>query len=68
MLEMRQEAVKAHPEVADRVRDSALPQLTTEAAESFDGVLCSAVLMHIPPQQLFDAAFNIRRLLRQHGN
>ena len=67
ILEMRQEAVKAHPEVADRVRDSALPQLATEAAESFDGVLCSAVLMHIPPQQLFDAAFNIRRLLRQHG-
>lgn len=65
--EMVREALQAHPELADRVRSSGLPELATEASDAFGGVLCSAVLMHLPEQQLFDAAFNIRRVLKQHG-
>ena len=34
----------------------------------FDGVLCSAVLMHIPEGDLFDTAFALRRLLKPHGH
>ncbi len=59
VLELRQEAARRHPELADRVRASALPELATEASEAFDGVLCSAVIKHIPQQQLFDAAYKL---------
>ena len=64
--EMRQEALQAHPELVGRVSDSGLPKIAREAC-SVDGVLCSAVWMHLPEQQMFDAAYSIRQVLRQHG-
>ncbi|HCE42268.1 MAG TPA: methyltransferase type 11 [Lentisphaeria bacterium] len=48
------------------VKDS-LPELKEIADKSYDGVLCSAVLMHLPKEQLFDASFTIRRILRDKG-
>jgi ubiquinone/menaquinone biosynthesis C-methylase UbiE/SOS-response transcriptional repressor LexA len=33
----------------------------------FDGVLCSAVLMHLPEEELFDAVYALRRVLRPGG-
>jgi len=54
------------------LRDSAayadnLPSLAKIADKSYDGILCSAVLMHLPEEELFDASFAIRRVLKEHG-
>jgi len=46
---------------------SELPDLGLFADSEFDGVLCSAVLMHLPEEQLFDAIYSIRRVLRPNG-
>lgn len=34
---------------------------------SLDGILCWAVLMHLPTDRLFDTLFNLRRVLRPGG-
>lgn len=44
-----------------------LPHLDEIPERSFDGILCSAVLMHIPEERLFDSAFEIRRILKPGG-
>lgn len=64
---MRAEAVHRHPELATRVCAGALPHVETPYGEQFDGVLCSAVLMHVAESDLFDTAFDLRRLLRPNG-
>ena len=35
--------------------------------ESWDGLICSALLQHIPDNLLFDTAFNLHRLLKKEG-
>lgn len=52
---------------ASVVKKDSLPELNEVADKSYDGVLCSAVLMHLPKEQLFDASFAIRRILRDNG-
>jgi SAM-dependent methyltransferase len=64
---LRAAAVQAFPELANRLMAGHLPQLANPSNEPFDGVLCSAVLMHIPEGDLFDTAFALRRLLKPHG-
>jgi len=67
---MRAEALRAHPELDGRLVAGTLPDALTEAAALgglFDGVLCSAVLQHLPRSALFDAVFSLRRLLRPGG-
>lgn len=64
---LRAAAEAAHPELAGRLASSALPELGMPFDGKFDGVLCSAVLMHVPDHQLFDAALAIRALLNPHG-
>jgi SAM-dependent methyltransferase len=49
------------------VAKDALPELTTVDDKKYGGVLCSAVLMHLPEEQLFDAAFSIRKILKEQG-
>lgn len=44
-----------------------LPALAGIADNAFDGVLCCAVLMHVPDEQLFDAIYGLRRVLRPGG-
>jgi len=44
-----------------------LPELKSIDDNSFDGILCSAVIMHLPDEQLFDASFTIRRILKENG-
>jgi len=44
-----------------------LPDLSQFAESEFDGVLCSAVLMHLPEEKLFDAIYALRRVLRPGG-
>jgi len=49
------------------VEVDSLPSLKSVKDESYDAALCSAVLMHLPEEQLFDAAFSIRRILHEKG-
>jgi SAM-dependent methyltransferase len=64
---MRAEAIRRHPELSSRICPGALPNVETPFGTQFDGILCSAVLMHIQESDLFDTAFNLRRLLRPNG-
>lgn len=52
---------------AQRLFLGSLPQLEPVADASFDGVLCSGVLMHLPEESIFDAVYGLRRVLRADG-
>jgi len=56
-----------HPELSGRLVQGALPELLPPFGGAFDGVLCSAVLMHIPADQLPLAARSIKACLRSYG-
>jgi SAM-dependent methyltransferase len=64
---LRQASVKAHPELANRLEAASMPELGKPFGGGFDGILCSAVLMHVPDHEMFDAALAIRSLLKRHG-
>lgn len=64
---LRQAACEAHPELGGRIEDGSLPNLGTPHGGQFDGILCSAVLMHLAEADLFDAAFALRGLLKKGG-
>ncbi len=49
---------------ARRIVAGALPDLKELPDKSFDGILCTAVLMHLPEEEVFDAVFTLRRLLK----
>ncbi len=51
----------------NRLFPAALPDLTQFEDNEFDGVLCSAVLMHLPEEAIFDAVYSLRRVLRPGG-
>ena len=60
-------AQEIHPELKDRIILGALPDLSVPFDGEFDGVLCSAVLMHIEVDQLSDAAIAIKACLKVGG-
>ena len=64
---LRAAAIAHHPELTGKISEAMLPDIGKPFGGDFDGVLCSAVLMHIPESQLFDAVLNIRALLKSHG-
>ncbi len=64
---LRSIAIANHPSLAARLTSGSLPGLASQLARRFDGIVCSAVFMHIPEQQHSDAALEIRSLLRPHG-
>jgi 2-polyprenyl-3-methyl-5-hydroxy-6-metoxy-1,4-benzoquinol methylase len=49
---MRAQALAQHPHLAGRIAPAALPDIGQPFGGGFDGVLCSAVLMHIPDANL----------------
>jgi SAM-dependent methyltransferase len=55
------------PVLAGRILEGALPDLAGRIGRKFDGILCSAVFQHIPREQQFDAAYDIRNLLKANG-
>ena len=61
------EVKRRYPTLADRIRRDSLPDLGTVPDASLDGILCWAVLMHLPTDRLFDTLFNLRRVLRPGG-
>lgn len=62
-----QASIVAHPELSNRLEGASLPELGQPFGGGFDGILCSAVLMHVPGHEMFDAAMSIRSLLNAHG-
>ena len=60
-------AQQAHPTLAERVQQGALPDLGMPFHGEFDGVLCSAVLMHIDTADLLNAALSIKSCLKVNG-
>jgi SAM-dependent methyltransferase len=67
---MRELAVAHHPELAERILAGELPDGLPgkkELGGPFDGIVCSAVLQHLPRHQLFDTVFSIRSLLVERG-
>ena len=65
---MRAEAIKAFPKLEGRLLPHSIPLTENTLVEkSYDGILCSAVLMHVPPEQIFDAVFSLKRVLRDGG-
>jgi SAM-dependent methyltransferase len=64
---LRQASILAHPELGNRLKGASLPELGQPFGGGFDGILCSAVLMHVPSHEIFDAAMSIRSMLKAHG-
>jgi SAM-dependent methyltransferase len=56
-----------HPELSNRIAHGGLPDMTPPFGGEFDGVLCSAVLMHIDVDQLHLAASSIKNCLKIGG-
>lgn len=65
--EMCEEAVKRFPQLKDRIKGAVFPADALYFDRKFDCVLCSALLMHITDDRLFDAAFTIRNNLKEDG-
>ncbi|MCK4515471.1 MAG: class I SAM-dependent methyltransferase [Spirochaetaceae bacterium] len=66
--ELRAEAIRYHPELKDRLVAGALPSdLGALSGRTFDAVLLSAVIMHIPDAELLDSAVAVRGLLKRTG-
>jgi SAM-dependent methyltransferase len=60
-------AQKAHPTLAGRIKKGVLPDIGVPFDGEFDGVLCSAVLMHIDTADLLNAALSIKSCLKVNG-
>lgn len=65
--EMVAQARHRFPSLDGRLTLDHLPRLAAVADQAFDGILCSAVLMHLPEELLFDSVLNIRRILKLGG-
>ena len=65
--DMLREAKTRYPTLTHKLGIDTLPNLSTVPDASRDGVLCWAVLMHLPEEFLFDAVFNLRRVLMPGG-
>ena len=61
-------AQKEYPQLKGRMIPGSLPDGLGEVkGRKFDGVVCSAVFMHIPDEDLLDAVFALRSLLNNDG-
>jgi len=66
--EMRKCALAAHPGLEGKLFEGSLPHgMPGSIAGKYDGIILSAVLMHIPDADLFDTAFTVRDLLVDGG-
>ena len=60
-------AQQAHPELLGKIANGSLPDLSPPFNGAFDGVLCSAVLMHIAVEDLESSANAIKNCLKIGG-
>lgn len=65
--ELCAEAVKRYPELKGRLAAGALPDLGRPFGGGFEGVLCTAVLMHLPREHVPAAAGTLRGVLKEGG-
>ncbi len=56
-----------HRELQGKIAQRALPDFDPPFGGEFDGILCSAVLMHIPEQHLVPASRSIKQCLKKSG-
>ncbi len=63
--ELRRAAIQRHPSLSSCLWSGVLPGFSVD--KKFDGVVCSAVLMHIPQGQQLEAFLDIRNLLKVGG-
>jgi SAM-dependent methyltransferase len=64
---LRAGAVEDDSVLRGRLERGGLPDLGQPFGGQFDGVLCSAVLMHLPRDKIFDSAFALRSVLKENG-
>jgi 2-polyprenyl-3-methyl-5-hydroxy-6-metoxy-1,4-benzoquinol methylase len=64
---LRELALENFPRLSGRIYSGAIPGAAADINRQFDGILCSAVFQHIPRELQFDAAFDIRNLLKPNG-
>ena len=64
---LRMLTIKNYPELSGRIKEGGLPDFENPFDGQFDGILCSAVIMHIPREHLFNSLFSIRNILRGNG-
>ena len=67
VIEFVEIAQQIHPELKNRIALGKLPELQVPFNGNFDGVLCSAVLMHIDIEQLPATAAAIKSCLKRGG-
>ncbi|NBT76487.1 MAG: class I SAM-dependent methyltransferase [Betaproteobacteria bacterium] len=65
--ELVQLAQEIHPELSGRVIQATLPDFDPPFEGGFDGVLCSAVLMHIATKSLLNSTLTMKRCLNANG-
>ena len=65
--EMISFAVEHYPELKGRVKHAVLPHDGLYFNRKFNCILCSAMLMHIPDNDIFDTAYTIRSNLKENG-
>ncbi len=65
--DMVKASVNDYPVLEGRVRAGEIPAETLFFSGGFDGILCSALFMHIPDELCFDAAFSVRSHLKEMG-
>lgn len=63
--ELRRAAIQRYPSLSSCLWSGVLPGFSVD--KKFDGVVCSAVLMHIPQGQQLEAFLDIRNLLKVGG-
>ncbi len=67
---MREQAVARHPELGGRLFPGDLPDdmsALRQIGALVDGIVCSAVLQHLPRARLFDAIYALKEVLCQRG-
>ena len=64
---LRTLAIEANPKLKDRIFKSALPHLQDDLNDTYDHVILSAVIMHIPDSKLFESAYSLRSVLKEGG-
>ncbi|MEX2443119.1 MAG: methyltransferase domain-containing protein [Alkalispirochaeta sp.] len=64
---LRDEAIARHPELTDRITTITVGEYAPAHRARYDGVLLSAVLMHIPDSELFNFILAIRDLVKPGG-
>jgi len=56
-----------HPVLSEKLINDFLPDLKQCPDNSFDGALCTTVLMHLPTESLYESVKNIKRIVKNKG-